>query len=119
MPEGFSGSFGEHIQEARRRREVDLRNEGETDDDAIAKQSEDEAQFSEAERWLVEHWGEEFPCSACSNVQWIVSNVFPAYNGLLSFQTTCRYCGNSMTVIPGHADLTEPILREQQRAELD
>jgi hypothetical protein len=114
MPEGFEGNFSQHIAEARKRRENQLRLEGETDEVAITERAEEEAQFLEAQRWLVDHWGEEFECPVCSNVQWLVSNIFPAYNGFSSFQVTCRYCGNSMSVIPGHADLPAPIHRTQQ-----
>lgn len=114
MPEDFQGNFAQHIAEARKRRENQLRLEGQTDEVAITELAEQEAQFGEAQRWLVDHWGEEFPCPVCSNVQWVVSNVFDGHNGFLSFYITCRYCGNSMSVIPGQADLDAPIHKTHQ-----
>jgi hypothetical protein len=114
MPEDFDGTFGQHIAETRKRLENQMRLDGETDEVAITENAEAEAQFMEAQRWLVDHWGEEFECPVCSNVQWIVSGTLPAYNGYLSVQVTCRYCGNSMLAIPGVADLEAPVHKTQQ-----
>jgi hypothetical protein len=113
MPEDFQGTFGQHVAESRKRIENQLRLDGETDEVALTEQAEAEAQFSEAHRWLVEHWGEQFPCPVCGNVQWTVSGLFHAPNGYLAFQVICRFCANTMSAVPAYADLEAPVLGEQ------
>lgn len=115
-PQEFPGTFRQRIDATQSRLEAEYRGKAsdDTDKDEIKERAELDAQYAEAHNWLVAKWGERYPCPVCRNVKWTVSPVFPAYNGFLSFQVTCRSCGNSMSVIPGHADLEAPTLAEEQ-----
>ncbi len=119
MSDDFEGTFGEHIERTRKRLEAQLREEaeGEPDDVAIAERAEAEAQFKEAHEWLLAKWGERFSCPVCRNVEWRVGPVFPTPAGFLGFSVTCRYCANTMSVVPAQADLEEPQLPDEQLPE--
>jgi hypothetical protein len=110
MPEDFKGSFRQHIAETQKRLEAQYRDEaeGEPDSADIERRAEEEAQFVEAQDWLIDRWGEDFPCPVCRNTRWLVSTIVPAYNDFLSFYVTCRYCGNAMSVVPGNTDMDAP-----------
>ena len=75
----------------------------------IPEQAEAQAQYVVANDWLIEKWGTHHDCRECGNIEWTVSTVFPAIpSGFFSFLVTCRFCGNTLQLIPGHADLDEP-----------
>lgn len=84
--------------------------------ESVAQRAEIEAQFVAARNWLVERWGEHFPCPVCRNVEWTMSEVGPAPRpaGYLSFHVTCGYCGNTMQVVPGNAPMDAPRLHDEQ-----
>jgi hypothetical protein len=78
--------------------------------ESVADRAETEAQFIAAQNWLVERWGEHYPCPVCQNVEWTVSGVGMALRpaGFLNFYVTCGYCGNTMQVVPGRAEQQAP-----------
>jgi hypothetical protein len=113
-PAAFLGDFAGYIEKVREELEAHY------GDDAgqftsVPERAEAEAPFIAARNWLVERWGEHFPCPVCKNVEWMVSGVGPAIRppGFLSFSVTCGYCANTMQVIPGYAELQAPRLPDQ------
>jgi hypothetical protein len=114
-PLEFRGNFAGFLDAVQKQLE---RNYGEDADgfESVAERALAEAPFVAARTWLVERWGSHFPCPACQNTQWtvseMVSDIPPA--GFLSFGVTCSYCGNTMYVAPGRAEQDEPIYRDEQ-----
>jgi hypothetical protein len=114
-PSAYVGNFHGYIES------IQEELEAEYGDDAgafesVAQRAEVEAQFVAARNWLVERWGERFPCPVCRNVEWTMSEVGPALRpaGYLSFHVTCGYCGNTMQVVPGNAPMDAPRLPDEQ-----
>ena len=114
-PSDFPGNFRAYIGRIQELLEVEY--EGDPGEfETVAERAAAEAQFLAAHDWLVERWGERFPCPVCRNVEWTVSQVLPAARptGFLSFHATCGYCGNTMQVVPGRAEMDAPRLPDQQ-----
>ncbi|MGC1166623.1 MAG: hypothetical protein WA862_10995 [Solirubrobacterales bacterium] len=114
-PSAFLGNFGGFIEVVRK----DL--EEQYGDDAgqfesVAQRAEAQAPIVAAQGWLIERWGDHFPCPVCENVEWTVSEVGPAFRptGYLSFHVTCGYCGNTMQVVPGIVSLEAPRREDKQ-----
>jgi len=108
-PGDYPGDFGGFIEEIKR-----LLLEAHGDDaglfTTVQERVESEGPFLAARAWLRERWGEYYECPVCKNVEWTVSSIGPAVrpSGFLSFTVTCGYCGNSMQVVPGYAEMTKP-----------
>ncbi len=115
-PSDFLGNFSGYVKQVRDELEAAA---WESDDpapfDTAAERLDAEASFFAAQDWLVERWGEHFPCPVCRNEEWIVSEVGPALrpSGFLAFAVSCGYCGNTMQVVPGRAYLNEPAHKNQ------
>ena len=109
-PSDFIGNFAGYIEAVQRELELE-RDDGDTRPVAL------EARFLAAQRWLVERWGEEFPCPVCRNTVWVVSDVAGGSRptGYLIFFVTCAYCGNTMQVVPGVAHFVAPQAPQQQK----
>jgi hypothetical protein len=113
--EVLEGTLQERVAKRKKLIEEELRKQPEDlDEKELEEEADLRAQHIEAKDWLVAHWGETYACPVCRNVKWTVSSMVPAYNGFFSFYVTCRHCGNSMSVIPGHADLPEPVVPPDQ-----
>ena len=84
--------------------------------DSVTERAEAQAPFIAAQNWLVEKWGESYPCPVCRNVEWTVSDISPTIlpAGFLGFYVVCGYCANAMQVVPGYAELEAPRLPDQQ-----
>jgi hypothetical protein len=110
-----SGTFRDHIAQVRKAIEPELRAQG-IPESEIPETAENQAQYVVANDWLIAKWGTHHGCAECGNVEWTVSSILPAApSGFLSFLVTCRFCGNTLQLIPGHADLDEPHLAEQMQ----
>lgn len=114
-PSAFVGNFRGYIAS------IQAELEAEYGDDAggfesVAQRAETDAQFVAARNWLVERWGERFPCPVCQNIEWTLSEVSPAVQptGYFSFSITCGYCGNTMQVVPGNAPMDAPRSHDEQ-----
>lgn len=109
-PAGYLGNFGGYVEQV----EKDLENHFGDDPgvfETVQERAEARAPFFAAQAWLVERWGEHYPCPACQNIEWMVSEIGPASRpaGFLSFVVTCGYCGNTMEVVPGRAVQSAPV----------
>lgn len=101
-------TFHDHIQATKEEIEEEYRKKGFNFPEAPL-QAEEEAQFRVSRSWVEDRWGDEYPCPVCGNIEWTLSPVRPVPGAnLLGFYVSCRYCGNAMQVIPGHAALDEP-----------
>lgn len=112
-PAGFLGNFGKYIEQV----EDDLEKHFGDDSGAfetVKERAEARAPFFAAQAWLVERWGEHFPCPVCENTQWTVTEVGPSEPaGLLGFFVVCEYCANAMRVVPGYASREAPYRSSQ------
>jgi hypothetical protein len=115
-PAEYPGDFGGFIEEIKRRlRESHGEDAGLFD--TVEERVENEGPFLAARTWLTERWGEYYECPVCKNVEWTVSSIGPAIrpSGFLSFAVTCGYCGNSMQVVPGYAEMENPHFAPSER----
>jgi predicted RNA-binding Zn-ribbon protein involved in translation (DUF1610 family) len=113
-PSDFRGNFGGYIEQVQRELEA---HHGEDSGSfpTVVERAQAEAPYFAARNWLVEKWGEHFPCPVCGNVEWTVSEVGPAVQpaAYLTFHVICGYCGNAMQVVPGQAYLDTPTIPQQ------
>lgn len=114
-PSDFPGNFRAYIAHIQSELEAEYGDDAEPYE-SVSERAEAEAQFVAAQNWLVERWGEHFPCPVCKTNEWVVSQVGPAVRpaGYISFHVTCGYCGNTMHVVPGRAYLDTPQRSNQQ-----
>jgi hypothetical protein len=108
-PSAFKGNFGGYVEAIQA--ELESRyGEDAGSYESVSDRAGIEAQYVAARNWLVERWGDHFPCPVCRNEEWTVSGVGPSLRpaGFLNFHVTCGYCGNTMQVVPGNAQLDAP-----------
>jgi hypothetical protein len=114
-PNDFLGNFSEYVKQVQKDLEAIF-----GDDPGpfatVAEHAEARAPSIAAQSWLVERWGEHYPCPVCRNVEWTVTEVARSEisAGFLAFYVICGYCGNAMRCVPGYADLEVPRVLDEQ-----
>ncbi len=118
-PSEFRGNFGGYIERIQRELE-DRYGDDAGNFETVVERAQAQAPYVAARNWLVERWGEFYPCPVCRNVEWTVSDVATATRpqGYLTFSVICGYCGNAMQVVPGFAEMDEPRLPPQEELQL-
>jgi hypothetical protein len=113
-PAQFVGNFQGYIQAVQKELEgIYGKDAGQFE--SVSERAELEAPIVASRTWLVERWGEQFPCPVCENVEWTLTEVSPTIRprGFLAFSVVCGYCGNTMDVVPGYAPMDAPRRYEQ------
>jgi hypothetical protein len=108
-PSSFLGNFGGYIRKVKEDLEAAFEDDpGEYE--TVAERAGARAPFIAAQRWLIERWGEHYPCPVCDNVEWAVTEIAPSEiaGGVYAFYVVCNYCGNAMRCVPGYAERNAP-----------
>jgi DNA-directed RNA polymerase subunit RPC12/RpoP len=77
-------------------------------DDIDEETLDQRTQWGARRQWVLERWGEYFPCSNCGNTEWWISDQGMIGPQVSAYPITCRYCGHTVLVSPELADLDEP-----------
>lgn len=115
-PANFLGNFGAYIEQVQKDLEAFFGDDADAFE-TVAERAEARAPFIAAQMWLVERWGEHYPCPVCRNVQWTITEIHPSEvppERMWTFYVACGYCGNAMRCIPGYAEQNEPVLLDEQ-----